>query len=567
MKFGKPHTDDQDPYAAAGNRTGLLLRLGFLALVFAALAAVYALSQFRGLHDPVAMESAQIARHLAEGRGFVTDCARPFDLWYLQAHERLPAAEAPIPVLWTAPGLPLLQAGLLRLVRPAYAADTAGGGRLMPAETRVLVPLGVGLLLLTVLAVWLLASELFGERVALPAAAAYAVSDLALAGSLSGLPLTLASPAWMLGLWLAILAVRRSATPERGWGVAGLTLLAGLCTAVAVLADYTMLVAALAVAALLGMELQRRRWLLLPLFVLVVLLVLAPWLLRNLAAGTGILGAWPYAALRETALFPGDALERSAAPVFNAYRSSAAIRQGLAARLMALFSGTGFVRGGVMLCFFMLALFQRSEQSFVRALKGLAVAALLLLALLPPVPGAVAGAGWMALYPLMVVFGMAAFLQALDHEEFFDAAVRPLLMGLLLVLCLLPAGLRMLRGAASAYPPYYAPIQQFVGGVPGEGELLLTDIPWATAWYGGCKSVLLPNKPEDVDALAGAGWEKVGGLYLTGTTGGESGDAAWLLMRLARQVPESVPLRSGVSLPVGRTDQLLLTREERWQAE
>ncbi len=561
--FGKQQADD-DPYALPGSRIAPLMRLGFYALVFAALATVYALSQFRGLREPVAMESAQIARHLAEGRGFVTDCARPFDLWYLQTRERLPAAEAPIPVLWTAPGLPLLQAGLLRLVRPAYAVDAAGGGRLVPAETRVLVPLGVGLLLLTVLAVWLLGSVLFGDRVALPAAAAYAVSDLALSGSLSGLPLTLSAPAIMLALWLAILAVRRSATVEQVWGVAGLTVLAGVCSTVAVLSDYAMLVAALAVAGLLGMELQRRRWLLLPLFVLVVLLALAPWLMRNLATGTGLLGAWPYAALRETALFPGDALERSADPLFNAYRSSAAVRQGLATRLIALFSGTGFVRGGVMFCFFLLALFQRSEQSFVRILKGLAVAALVLLALLPPLPGTVAGSGWVALYPLMVVFGMGAFVQALDHEEFFDAAVRPLLLGLLLALCLLPAGLRMVRGVASAYPPYHAPIQHFVGGVPGDGELLVTDIPWATAWYGGCKSVLLPNQPEDIAGLAGTGWAQVGGLYLTGTAGG---DPLWTLMRLGRQVPEVVPLRSGVSLPVGRIDQLLLTREERWESE
>lgn len=563
--FGKQQSDD-DPYAATGSRIAPVMRFGFYALLFAALAAGYALLQFRGLHEPVAMESAQIARHLAEGHGFVTDCARPFDLWYLKARDRLPVVDAPIPVLWTAPGLPLLQAGLLRLVRPAYAVDAAGRGTLIPVETRVLVPLGIGLLLLTVLAVWLLGRALFGDRVALPAAAAYAVSDLALSGSLSGLPLTLSAPAVMLAFWLAILAVRRSATVEQGWGVAGLTVLAGLCTAVAVLSDYAMLVAALAVAVLLAIELQRRRWLLLPLFVLVVLLALVPWVMRNVAAGTGLLGAFPYAALRETALFPADTLERSVSPVFNAYRSSAAIRHGFATRLVALFSGTGFARGGVMFCFFVLALFQRGEQSFARSLKGLAVAALILLALLPPVPGAAAGEGWIALYPLMVVFGMAAFVQALDHEEYFDAAIRPLLLGLLLVLCLLPAGLRMFQGGASAYPPYYAPIQQFVGGVPGDGELLLTDIPWATAWYGGCKSVLLPNRPDDAAALAGAGWDQVGGLYLTGTQGA-GGDPLWTLMRLGRQVPESVPLRSGVSLPVGRHDQLLLTREERWKSE
>jgi len=568
MLFGKRRADDQDPYAESGPlmASGSVVRFGFYALLFAALAAGYALSQFRGLREPVAMESARIARHLAEGRGFVTDCARPFDLWYLQARGLLPAVEAPVPVLWTAPGLPMLQSAGFRLVRPRYAVDAAGVRAIVPAETQVLVPLGIGLMLLTMLAVWLLGRTLFDDRVALPAAAAYAISDLALAGSLSGLPVTLATPAFMLALFFAVLAVRRSAAVEAGWGVAGLTVLAALCAAAAVLSDYALLVGALAVAGLLGVELQRRRWLLLPLFVLVVMLALAPWLMRNLASGTGVLGALPYAALRDTALFPGDALERSTAPVFNAYRSGAAVRQGFAMRLVDLFSGVGFARSGVMFGFFVLALFLRGEQSFVRVLKGLTVAALILLAVLPPVPGAVSGDGWLVLYPLMVLFGMGAFMHVLDNEEFFDAGMRPLLVALLLVLCILPSGLRVFRGGASVYPPYHAPIQHFVGGVPADGEMLLTDIPWATAWYGGCKSVLLPNHPDEVAALAGADWEKVGGLYLTGTSA-DGGDPLWTLMRLGLQVPDSVPLRSGVSLPAGRTDQLLLTREDRWQAE
>jgi hypothetical protein len=560
MGFGRRDKDEDYPITGAARREAAM-RFVFLTLLAVAVAAGYALSQFRGLREPAAMEAAQVARHLAEGRGFVTRCVRPFDLWYLQSRGVAQATpDAPVPVLWTAPGLPALQSVFLRLVRPRYA-PRQDGGFLNDAETGVIVPLGIALTLLTTLVVWLSGRVLFGPRTALLAAGAYAVADLTLSTAISGLPTPAAALAATLALLLAVLAARRSSATEGGWGVAALTAASALCAAAAILADHALLVAAVGAAVLLGVELQRRRWLMLPLFLLVLALALLPWVMHNRAAGIGALGALPYTALRETPLFPADSLERSTAPVFNVYRAAAAVRQGFAGRVMALADGGGFARGGVMFCFFLVALFHRYEQSACRTLKAITLLMLATMALLPVVPGTGSVGAWTALYPLVVLFGMSAFTDFLDREETFDTGMKPLLTALLLVLCMLPAGLRMLRGPAAAYPPYHGPIQQFAAGIPEAGQILLTDIPWATAWYGGGTSVLLPVHPDEVAVLPG-GWAAVGGLYLTSAVAGR-GDSPWTLMRIGGQVPESVPFTHGVNLPVGRRDQLLLTRGER----
>jgi len=553
--------NDDYPSASAGLRWQSASRVLFFAFVLIVGLVGYAISQFRGLSDPLAMEAAQVARNLAEDRGFVTDCIRPFDYGYLKERGILAdRTDAAFPVLWMAPGLPAMQSIAFRLVKPSFIA-TGNGNYLIPAETYVILPLGILFTLLTVLAVWLLGNALFDARVATLSCIAYAGSAVALDSAISGIPVSFAALPTVLCLLFVVHAVQRAAAIEAGWIVALLVLLAAACAAAATLIDYGMLTVGIAAGLLLTVELQRRRGLMLMLYALVLGGLLATWLLSSHQGIRG-LAAIPYAALRDTFLFPGDSLERTVTPAVNAYRMSAAIRQGVAMRLMALASGKDLAHGGIILAFFLLALFHRYEHSVCRWLKGTTVMVALLLALFPPVPGSTLG-GWVAMYPVMVVLGMSAFVDYLDREELFDVSLRPLLTGLMMILCLLPTGLRMVSGGATAYPPYHAPLQRFAGEVPQAGQALLTDIPWATAWYGRCRSIQLPLRPDDVTNLPG-GWDAIGGIYLT-TTQTASSDPAWSLLLLGQQVPDAIPFEHGVRLPAGRLDQLLLTPGNRWE--
>ena len=79
--------------------------LGGIAL---AVFVFHGLVQFRGLVSAEAMEQAQVARNLAEGKGFSTGCVRPGDLGLLaRRNTDMPDVHA-LPDVRTPPLYPLL---------------------------------------------------------------------------------------------------------------------------------------------------------------------------------------------------------------------------------------------------------------------------------------------------------------------------------------------------------------------------------------------------------------------------------------------------------------------------
>lgn len=64
--------------------------MGFVALV--ALALFYNMAAFQNFATPEAMDGAQLARNISEGKGFTTDFVRPLSLHLLRKHERNSAA-------------------------------------------------------------------------------------------------------------------------------------------------------------------------------------------------------------------------------------------------------------------------------------------------------------------------------------------------------------------------------------------------------------------------------------------------------------------------------------------
>ncbi len=53
------------------------------------------------------------------------------------------------------------------------------------------------------------------------------------------------------------------------------------------------------------------------------------------------------------------------------------------------------------------------------------------------------------------------------------------------------------RRTGLPYPPYFHRYIGWVATMLEPEECLVTDIPWATAWYGGRTSVLLPRHIDD----------------------------------------------------------------------
>jgi hypothetical protein len=90
------------------------------------------------------------------------------------------------------------------------------------------------------------------------------------------------------------------------------------------------------------------------------------------------------------------------------------------------------------------------------------------------------------LTPLVVIFGVAFFLTLLNQMNAPSVEVRYAVVGLVVVLACQPLIMTLLppKSSPSAYPPYYPPdIQKFSGWMQPD-ELVMSDIPWAVAWYG-----------------------------------------------------------------------------------
>ena len=126
------------------------LQLLVLALAVLGLALMYDLFAYRSFSAPEAMDAAQVARNLAEGRGYTTDFIRPFSVFLISKHNfaapgqkvqatntlNFAQVNSPHPDLANPPIYPVLLASLFKCWQPDWKAETdkpfwSGGGWFM----------------------------------------------------------------------------------------------------------------------------------------------------------------------------------------------------------------------------------------------------------------------------------------------------------------------------------------------------------------------------------------------------------------------------------------------------
>src|SRR5438045_2472667 len=93
-----------------------IVRFVLAVFVFTALAVFYDLRCFRNLASEESMDVAQLARNIAEGRGYTTDFIRPASLALLSAHhpDQHFRLERGLPDLAHPPAYPVLLAGWMK---------------------------------------------------------------------------------------------------------------------------------------------------------------------------------------------------------------------------------------------------------------------------------------------------------------------------------------------------------------------------------------------------------------------------------------------------------------------
>jgi len=566
----------------------LLVVVGFVAV-----AAIYDLFCFRHFANPEAMEAAQLARNIAHGKGYTTFCVRPFSMKLTRERRADQSAllkeghrdisNAPVyplvlvPLLWATP-------------EPADLAAMKGGFSVYSPEMFVAflnqLLLGLGALLLFRFALgW------FNSAVAWMSTILFVLTELYWRFSVSGLSTLLLIDLVLLLVWLLSWFERGHRENAPNGRLFACAAAAGAVTGLAMLTRYSVGWLVVPVMIFTAWCSLRRRVAFAATVFVAFAIIAVPWLVR-----TTVLSGWPFgtatfAVLEETHLFPHDTLPRSLAPAFTGLpghrwqlltgvvdKCVTNVREIITSELPRL--------GGTWLsAFFLVGLLVRFQNVNLNRLRWFVVGALVMMIpvqalarthLSAEVPQVNSENLLVLFSPLVLVFGVGLFFVLFESWALPTPALRygvmagfALLMSLPLLLTFVPPRPRPVSA------PYFPPrIQQFAHYL-NESEMLMSDVPWAVAWYGERQSVWVTMNWR-TEFFEISDYQKVvNGLYISTRTtdrkflsswfGGENqGWGAFLLQTfVVRQVPDGFPLKHS---PEGlfANGELLLVDRDRW---
>ncbi len=486
-------------------------------LLFTTLAMLYDTRAYHGFNSPEAMDAAQVARNVSEGKGFTTDLIRPFSIYLVQKQNHATHPDgtntfdyaqlnSPHPDLANAPLYPGLLAGFMKAWPPQWKVETRkpfwteGGSfrRYMP-EFRIAI-LNQGLLFIVVLLTFFLARKIFDAPVAWLAAALTLGSDTLWKFSVSGLSTMLLLVIFLALAWCLVkLEESGRALLPKFLRLFALAFFAGLLVALGMLTRYSFGWLIVPVVIFLYWFGGERRAGLAVTAGLVFALAALPWVLRNLAVSGTMFGTAGYAMVEGTAVFPGTHLMQSLNPDLNSPIWNSAL-QYLGKKFLDnqgnIIPGE-LIRlgGGWMGILFLTGLLLGLRSPSARRLRLFTLMCLGVF-----IVAEALGRTWLSintpefnsenfltlLTPLVMMFGVVCFLSLLDQMNLPSLEAR---LGLTLVVLALAwqplVSTLMLRTPTISYPPYYPPDVQKIAGWMEPEEMIMSDIPWAVAWYGG----------------------------------------------------------------------------------
>ncbi len=580
-----------------------------LAVAVIALAVLYDLSSYRGFNSPEAMDAAQVARNVADGRGYTTDFIRPFSVYLIQKHNHeIHAGEIQMtnevdfaqikgmhPDLANPPVYPTVLATLIKVWTPEWKVQTrkpfwSAGGRFVryQPEFRIAI-MNQALLLVVVALTFLIALKLFDVQAAWLTALLTLGADLLWKFSVSGQSTLLLLVIFLALVWclIKIEELGRSENPQ----VQKLFILAvtaGILVGVGMLTRYAFGWAIVPVVIFLTLFGGVRRPGLAVAAFLAFGLAVTPWIIRNLSVSGTLFGTAGYAVVEGTFAFPGSRLMQSVNPDMT---SAYWIRPYLSKFLINtryLLQGDLLKIGGswVAVLFFAGLLLglrniaARRMRYFTMICLGvlIVVEALGRTQLATITPEINSENLLVLLTPLVVIFGVAFFLTLLNQMKTPSPQVRlAVIVVMVLISCqsfitnLLPP-----RISPVAYPPYYPPEIQKVSSWMRPDEIIMSDIPWAVAWYGDHQCVWNTINSQYEFFQFNDYVKQVRGLYLTLVTldrnlfseclqGGVDSWGNFVLKTVAaNQIPPQFPLKVA---PYGLLSGLFLTDRQRWESQ
>jgi hypothetical protein len=565
---------------------------------------VYNWFGFRNFATPEAMDSAQLARNLAEGKGYTTLFVRPFSLYLVQSHNQAKAVDALAsagsdfaeiktahPDLANPPVYPLVLAGLMKVLPFHYPLDLksafwSSGGNFWRYEPDFLIALfNEVLLLVVVVLTFFLARKLFDTSVAWLSAILMLGCNLLWQFSVSGLSTMIII---FFGLIWCILRLEEAARdPQTSLSrLLGLAIAAGVVTGAGALTRYAFGWIILPVAVFLILfGGPRRGWCVLAACGAFAL-VLAPWIVRNFTVSGTPFGTAGYAIVEGTGAFPGFQLERSINPhLSDALGLGLYVRKFLVNTRPLLQDSLPQLGGSWVSMLFLAGLLLNFRSLAVRRMRYFLLMSLAVFTVVQAMgqtqlsvesPVVNSENLLVLLTPLVFIYGVSLFLILLDQMELPLRELRLVVKIIFVGLCCTPLIFALLppRTRPVAYPPYYPPDIQTIAGWMKPDELIMSDVPWAVAWYGQRQSVWLTMDYQDDFFAINDYLKPVKALYLTPETMAAAFGPDWVRpdehtwggfifqTTAQKRIPINFPLDHAP--PGFFPERLFLTDSDRW---
>lgn len=591
------------------------------ALVVLLVMVAYDLRCFRNFYAPEAMDAAQLARNLADGKGYTTLFVRPFSMYLVQRRnleklgppgvaQRTDYArikDSPHPDIANPPVYPVILAGLMKALPFNYNIPSdnekplrfwSSKGRFARYQPDFIIALFNQVLFFALIAlVFLWAWKLFDSSVAWTSAILLLGSELLWRFSISGLSTMLLLVIFMGLVWVLTWWESELHEPRRGlaWLLA-LAAVAGGLVGIGGLTRYAF------------------AWLIVPLLVYFIVfagnhrvmaclaafaafaVVLTPWMIRNYSVSGAPFGTATYTVFESTVAFPEYRLGRSLEPDLAHANGLTSLSVKLLANTRSMLQGDLLKLGGSWIgAFFLVGLLLTFRGSALRRLRYFALLCLAMLVFVQALgrtqlseetPEINSENLLVLLAPLALVYGVSLFFVLLDQIQLPARELRYVIQGAFIAVVCLPMVFAMLPPAPNpvSYPPYYPPALQQTSNWIKENELMMSDVPWAVAWYGRRQCVWLTlnatTNPRDPSARENFftifdDYKPISALYLTPETmdsrflsqwvrAGETSWGSFILDTLMRkQVPPTFPLHA---MPEGfLPEQLFLSDWRRWR--
>jgi 4-amino-4-deoxy-L-arabinose transferase-like glycosyltransferase len=595
------------------------VRVALAVVAILLLVAAYNSCAFKNMATQEAMDAAQLARNIAQGKGYSTLFIRPFSMHLVQQRNQktqnvpqvgkvadLAEIRGMHPDLANPPVYPVVLAALMKVLPFNYEVDLTHSFWSVPSRTPgkrifhiyqpdfLIALFNQSLFLAAIALVFFLARRLFDPGVAWLSAGLLLGTELFWRFSVSGLPTMLLLIIFLGLAWCVVLLEQEARTPK--WGPAGILILAGLAGAMVGLGGLTRYSFAWLIFPVAGFLILfggQRRIKLTLIALAAFIVVMAPWLVRNYSVSGKPFGTVSYAVM-ETTIYPENRLQRSLEPD-PGYLYPRAIWFKLKSNVRQIVTSELPKLGGSWLAaFFLVGLMVGFRSPALARLRYFLLGCGLVLILAQAMcrtqlsedsPEINSENLLVILAPLVLVYGVSLFFLLLDQMPLPSLQLRYLVIGIFSVVACLPMLFVFLlpKTHPVAYPPYYPPGIQTVAGWLKENELAMSDIPWAVAWYGQRQCVWLtlkcmpdardPGTHEDFFAINDF-QKPINALYLTPQTtdarfltqlarAGEQSWGAFIVEALVnRNVPPYFPLRK--SPPGWFSDQFVLTDWQRW---